>query len=185
MLMYVMAAMAGSMLFAMAQRRRWHPAVFPVSLGVLVVVVLGMQLPKVILYAEEFGGDSRVEMVQWIRDNLPGEAVVAYDAAVGFKKSKSRSDLLAIPHRTVKAKRFVSDLGSIDQLRELGITHVIVAEYAWGNVFKRNQRPGSLAGKRRRLYEELFEQGKLLWERERGSLLYIHPGLRVYALHDS
>jgi hypothetical protein len=165
------------MLFEVAQKQRWRRFVFPVSLGLLTALVLGMQLPKVLGYAKEFGGDSRVEMVQWVRQNIPGEAVIAYDAAVGFKKSKSRSDLLAVPQRTVKAKRFVSDLGSLERLRELGITHVVVAEYAWGNVFKRKERPGSRAGERRQVYEELFAKGQLLWERERGNLLYIHPGL--------
>ncbi len=183
MLMCVMAALAGRDFLDMARKKGWNRLAVRGGAVFAVLLALGFQIPGVCLYSQEFGGDSRVDMVRWIQENLPPNAVIAYDTVVGF--SKSKSDLLAIPQRTVKAKRFVVDLGPFEKLREKGITHVVVAEHAWGNVFKKRERPGSRHGQRRQHYEELFEQGELLWEKDRGQLLYLHPGLRIYALQDA
>ncbi len=195
MLMCAMAALAGRALLDLARRRRWdaRPGLSGLSgwFGRAVcwgpaaafLLTLGLQVPTVRAYDAEFGSDSRLEMVGWVRRHLPPDAVIAYDKAVGF--SKSPGDLLAIPQRLLDPKRFVVELGGPKALREKGITHVIVSEYSWGNVFSRHDFPGSRRWECRKRYEALFREGRLLWESPRGSLLYLHPGLRIYALPGS
>ena len=36
--------------------------------------------------------------------------------------------------------------------------------------------------RRKAFYERLFREGKMVFERERGTVLYLHPGIRVYQI---
>jgi len=182
MMMCVMAALGARELSIMARRRRWSREWVNRGTAAAFVAVLAWQIPALAGYAVEFSHDSRREMVEWVRRNLPPEAVIAYDSVVGFSRS---GGVLDIPQRTIRPGRLVSDLGGLEKWREMGITHVIVARHAWGNVFKRNDRPGSKYWPHRQVYESLFHEGELLWESDPGELLYLHPGIRIYAIGTS
>jgi hypothetical protein len=36
--------------------------------------------------------------------------------------------------------------------------------------------------RRKAFYESLLRDGELLWERDRGTVIYLHPGIRIYRL---
>jgi hypothetical protein len=63
---------------------------------------------------------------------------------------------------------------------------VIVSETDYGKYFRRNLRPkkgeeGKFS-QSRQFYERLFREGELLEEWDRGTVIYLHPGIRVYRL---
>jgi hypothetical protein len=87
----------------------------------------------------------------------------------------------------VTIAKFASDLGTVDELRAQGVTHVIISESSYGRFFRSDLRPQDPektaqfeAG--RQFYEELLRNGELLFEKERGTVIYLHPGIRVYRI---
>ena len=98
----------------------------------------------------------------------------------------------AIPQRVItptwqgKRSSFAADLGSLETMRTAGITHVAVSEMDYGKFFRASLRPQNAGEadfiRRRVFYDQLFREGKLVFEREKGLVLYLHPGIRVYEL---
>ena len=86
----------------------------------------------------------------------------------------------------ILAERYVADLGTIDELRAGGVTHLAVSRTDYGRFLL----PGLIPQKsevqefarRKAFYEALLRDGDLLFERERSAVLYLHPGIRLYRL---
>jgi hypothetical protein len=82
--------------------------------------------------------------------------------------------------------RFVADLGSREELLAKGVTHVVVSASSYDVFTLRGLRPQpSDRGdyeRRKAFYEGLLRDDELLFERERGTVIYLHPGIRVYRL---
>lgn len=186
MLMYVMTGVALRLMFEELPKRDYSIRNLQISVALGLMVTLAFQLPSLLEYRREFRGDTRVDMVRWIRENLPREAVIAYDSIVGFDRSKSRAELLSVPQKTVRAKRYVVDLGEVEEMKRKGVTHIVVSENAYGNILHKNYPKNSPHIPRQKLYETIFEKQKteLLWERDRGKLRYLHPGIRIFAIRD-
>jgi hypothetical protein len=139
-------------------------------------------------YDQAFQHDDVEELVAWIKEELPPEAVVVCDNRVGLpdsekKKHPTRGALLP---QKVWGGRFAADFGSLAELRAEGVTHVIVSESDYGRFFLEGLRPqeGEIENfhRRKSFYEELFRDGNLLWERPRGTVIYLHPGIRVFRI---
>ncbi len=138
-------------------------------------------------YEEAFQHDDLKELIGWVKTELPPDAVIACDNRVGLpgekKKDAARRGL--VPQKILRG-RFAADFGELSELRGKGITHVAVSESDYGKFFLESLRPqtGELPDfeRRKTFYEELFREGALLWERDRGTVIYLHPGIRVYRL---
>jgi hypothetical protein len=80
----------------------------------------------------------------------------------------------------------VADLGTLDELRAKGITHVAVSESDYGRFFLKSLQPKKGQeedfARRKAFYESLFDSGEPLFERGRGTVIYLHPGIRVYRI---
>jgi hypothetical protein len=91
-----------------------------------------------------------------------------------------------LPQEVVAGKNYAADLGDLDKLRADGITHVAVTESNYGRYFLDSLKPKEGAQQEylryRIFYERLFREGTLLFERPRGTVIYLHPGLRLYRL---
>ena len=150
------------------------------------VLVLG-QIPSWLRYERAFQRDDSRELQAWCRDSLPADAVIAKDSRIWLPDPKKPSGVPAdvILQKVVPAK-FVADLGTLDELREKGITHVAVSASDYGRFFLKSLQPkkGQEAefAQRKAFYESLFREGKLIFERERGTVIYLHPGIRVYGI---
>ena len=81
---------------------------------------------------------------------------------------------------------YVSDLGDLDRVRAAGITYIAVTESNYGRFFLssmiakeeyRDEHAQHLG-----FYKQLFQEGELLFERPRATVIYLHPGLRFYRL---
>jgi dolichyl-phosphate-mannose-protein mannosyltransferase len=137
-------------------------------------------------YDLAFQHDDSEELVTWIGAELPPDAVLATDNRVGLpdaRKKKYRTRAAPLPQR-ILGDRFVADLGSLAELRGQGVTHVIVSESDYGRFFLESLRPQEAEEtnfrRRKAFYEELFREGKRLWARPRGTVIYLHPGIEVY-----
>ena len=161
---------------------RWKWAA-PVAAAVL---VLG-QIPSWLRYERAFQRDDSRELQEWCRTVLPADAVIAKDSRI-WLPDPGKSDGVpanAIPQKVWPAK-FAGDLGTLDEMRAKGITHVAVSESDYGRFFLKSLQPKKGEeqdfARRKAFYESLFRDHDPLFERERGTVIYLHPGIRVYRI---
>jgi hypothetical protein len=179
-------------LFQKRMHRRW------VTFGAAVALVLG-QWPSWIRYEHAFQRDDNAELIAWIKDKLPPTAVLAKDSRIQLpdpEKKKHASRLGVIPQRVVhrlpgkKPVRYAADLapvhGTVEELAASGITHVAISESDYGRFFLSGLRPQPNERadfeRRKAFYESLLRHGDLTFDRERGTVIYLHPGIRVYRI---
>lgn len=174
------------------QRRRWF-----VCAALILVLFQLVSLPRPVHwgnfteYWRAFQVDDNEELIAFLRKEVPATAVIAKDNRVALPDPTRKKDAArvgVIPQKVVAA-RFVADLGTLDELRAKGITHVVVSESDYGRFQLKSLRPQ--AGekedflRRQTFYAELQRAGPpvtLLAEWERGTVIYLHPGLRVYRI---
>ena len=152
-------------------------------------ILIGAQVPSFLRYERAFRRDDSHELQAWCREKLPADAVIAKDSRI-WLPDPAKADRVpadAIPQRVIPAK-YAADLGTLDDLRAKGITHVVVSSSDYGRYFLKSLQPKTGQEKdfarRRAFYETLFRDGKLLFEKERGTVIYLHPGIRVYTIAD-
>ncbi len=149
-------------------------------------LVLG-QMPSWVRYERAFQNDDSRELLEWCRAELPADAVIAKDSRVWLPDpAKSDGVPAGVIPQKVRAAKFAADLGSLSELREQGITHVAVSESDYGRFFLKSLKPKkgeeSDFHRRKAFYESLLREGKLIFERDRGTVIYLHPGIRVYSI---
>jgi len=166
--------------------RRWVPARWA-TLGVIIVLVAA-QVPSWLRYETAFQHDDNREFLDWVKAQLPANAVIVKDSRVLLPDPENARDATRFEPmpQTIIARRYAADLGSIEELRKQGITHVAISESDYGGFLLSGVRPkkGEAADfeRRKAFYTELRRDGNLLFERERGTVLYLHPGIRLYAM---
>ncbi len=150
------------------------------------VLVLG-QIPSWLRYERAFQRDDSRELQAWCRDVLPSDAVIAKDSRIWLPDPNKPNGVPAdaILQKVVPAK-FVADLGTLDESRAKGITHAVVSESDYGRFFLKSLQPKTGQERdfwrRKAFYETLFREGKLEIEWKRGTVIYLHPGIRVYRI---
>jgi hypothetical protein len=137
-------------------------------------------------YWRAFQHDDRAELRAWLTENLPPDAVVMADSRVLLPVTDSRDEDNGPPLRQrVVSKKSVNP-GTLDELRRSGVTHVVVSESDYGRYFREGLRPKEgfrdKFDRERGFYDQLFRDGELLWSRDYGTVIYLHPGIRVYRL---
>ena len=140
-------------------------------------------------YDDAFTHDDIAALVGYLQNKLPPTAVIVADGKTGLldpkrKKNTGRSD--GIPQKLTISK-LASDKGTLDQLRAQGVTHVIISESSYGRFFRSDLRPKDPKKlpefeQGKAFYEELLRNQLPIFERERGTVLYLHPGLRIYKI---
>ena len=156
---------------------------FPKSTSAIVacVVVISAELPFVFFEEKEFARDVRTKMVEWIRDHLPPNAVIAHEARIW--PSRDPNDWRTqLSQRRASPSFFSITLKNIDNMKRLGITHVVAA----GPDYRRTvgEDHVSISGDSE-FYNDLEKNGIVLWQVPHGRILYLSPGLTVYALPDA
>jgi hypothetical protein len=124
-----------------------------------------------------------------VKKNLPPDAIIAKDSRVqlpGPDSVRVRAHFGDLPQK-IMAKKFAADLGTIRELRKIGVTHIAVSESDYGRFFLPSLRPKNKESeddfdRRRSFYKKLLRDGDLLKDWERGTVLYLHPGLRLYKI---
>jgi len=146
------------------------------------------QMPSWMTYEAAFERDDNAELLDWVRTQAPPEAVIAKDSHVqlpdpGNPKDKAR--FLPLPQK-ILCERYAADVGGMDKMRDMGVTLVAVSPSDYEKFRLLNVRPlaeeAVSYARRKGFYDNLLRNGELLFERERGAVLYLHPGIRVYRL---
>ena len=185
---YLPAAMA-RLLHAVPDRthRLFRKNYLPATLALLAVAA---QLPGLIRYYRAFQVDDLARLTEWLNRNLP-DATLAIDRRV-MLPSPRRAEFAPYqtPIRATTVPKNVEKFDSIEEMRAQGITHVILSEQSYGRYFRSSYHPRKGNTKEfekdRALYEALLREGdkprEPLWKAERGTVIYLHPGLEVYEL---
>lgn len=158
------------------------------ALAGLAVIFVVAQLPKWQRYANAFERDDNRELYDWVKEHLPPDAVIAKDSRVQLPSPKSDrvTGHFGVLPQKVLAGKFAADLGEIRDLRKRGVTHVAVSESDYGRFFLPGLRPKKDSEqsfeRRKSFYKKLLREGELRFIRDRGTVLYLHPGLRLYTI---
>jgi hypothetical protein len=114
--------------------------------------------------------DSRSQMVEWIRNNLRSNAVVAEGRMSGVEQDEvplTRAN--QIPTKVLKGYYTAADLGSLAELRAAGVTHVLVADSEISRYFSpmvqvdtKDAFWAPRVARDRAFHTELFKTGRLV-----------------------
>jgi hypothetical protein len=155
----------------------------PVVVGAVAVIANVVFLAP---YVASFGHDDRAEMLGWIKANVPPGAVIAAENHADMPVARRPERLAVQPlltQRVIETK-YAAELGTVPSaLPGAGIQYIIVSESDYGIFLRKaavHLSPGLEA--KREFYETLFRDYRPVWERGRGTGIYLHPGLRIYRL---
>jgi hypothetical protein len=175
---YYLAALG---LTALAAKPRWA--------ALALAVAIGLEIPRTLDVLRAFQHDDRRELADYIAAHLPPTARIVQDERVMLPSERNRKRgriVRDLPQEVVAGKSYAAELGDLEKLRADGFTHVAVTESNYGRYFLDSMKPKDGAQddykQRRNFYERLFREGTLLFERPRGTVVYLHPGLRLYEL---
>jgi len=137
-------------------------------------------------YLEAFQSDDNRDLLEFVRKHLPPSAVVVKDNRILLPDPENPRDATRfepLPQKII-ARKYAADAGNMDELRKMGVTHIAVSESDYGGFLLTGVRPrqGEAADfdRRKAFYEELFRDGIPIFLRDRGTVLYLHPGIRLY-----
>ncbi len=163
---------------------RWiAPALLALALFVQITDRLP-SAPGLIGYYRAFRVDDIADLTLWLNTHLPN-AILAKDRKVQLPTPERAASLPNAPVLIPKivGKGLDNLPAGLDDLRASGVTHVVLSESSYGRFFLKSLRSQKSAetSKSRDLYRALRSE-KPLWERPRGTVIYLHPGLEVYPL---
>jgi hypothetical protein len=156
------------------------------------------EVPPIKRVDQGFQHDDPTAAAEWIKTNLPASAVIAEDHRVNLsptKSDKEKSAANALDYKPGKNSRvpqkvyspnFVPDLGTLDELRANGVTHVAICKQSYGRYFADETKPreGVKAGfdERREFYARVLEEGELLKAWPTGPISYLQPGIKIFRI---
>lgn len=170
----------------LAGRIKQAPVLGQVALCVPVVLIYGARdLPGLARLHDGFHTDSRRDLITFVRNTLPPDAVLAEDFYARlpdgtFRRNYEGWELDRPLIRTTTHRRLGEEF-TVEELRKKGATHVVL-------FFDRKTRsalkapPGSAPKSLARFLNELETGGGPLWSCEPSEPPYLHPPLRLYAL---
>jgi hypothetical protein len=139
-------------------------------------------------YERAFQRDDTAEMIDFLRSEVPANAVILKDNRIALpdpERKKHAARLGVIPQKVI-AEHYAADFAKLDELAAKGVTHVTVSESDYGRYFRKSLKPQKGAelkfAESRNFYERLRSEAELLWERKRGTVIYLHPGIEIYRL---
>ncbi len=133
----------------------------------------------------EYQTDSHAAAAAWVKANLPADAIIAEDHRVNLSAEKSNgvSTTARVP-QTVLNSDFAADLGTLDELRNRGVTHVAIGPDAFKRFFNPDIKPGKKEqasyDRRKAFYAQVFTEGECLVAWPRREITYLHPGILLY-----
>jgi hypothetical protein len=160
-----------------------RPRLRAAATGAALLLPLAVALPPLLARVEAFRHDYRVELMRWMRENLPAGAVIAQDGKARIPTPddwRFQGAAMHGPQRVLFSRHLSSEWGSVAALQAKGVTHVIVA----ADDVRRYSRARGRSSAQRSFYEELAQDGTLLWKspvREDWDTV-LNPELYLYAL---
>jgi len=121
--------------FALLLARRRSPAVRLVA-ALAVMIVLAGQLAGIAAARKAMLNDTRGQMAEWIKGNLSPGAVLAEGRYSGMTEEFAQPTLPnEVTVKVLTGYYTAAELGSLDDLRAAGVTHVLIADTGFGRYF--------------------------------------------------
>lgn len=120
----------------------------------------------------QFADDGRERLARWTATHLPRQAVVLEDRYTRLSTFKGWKNFHAEMPFEVKNMKWAAEIGSLEEARRQGITHIAVCSYSYGRFFSPNVK--AVGGEEQHLdefkafYERLFREGELIWRSASG-----------------
>lgn len=146
----------------------------------VLIITLGVQWRATKLRLDSFVHDDRAVLVAWVREHLPANAVIAQDEAVNLPEPGRRREHKGrepLPQRVLAHKQ-VALLGSVDELRAKGVTHIAVCARAYFRHYDAS-RNKAVVSPSREFYDTVLHRSKKVWESPGGVINYLQPGLTL------
>jgi hypothetical protein len=145
------------------------------------------ELVRGLRYFVAFNRDDRLDMVAWMDGNLePGSKVIADHTALLPSLLAKTNEKLHFDLVNGEIKAVGSNTPSLAEYVTSGVTYAALSDSDYERYFSRvasvaqaNDLAFSAAKK---FYSDIFNQGILVWRRDRGAVKYMQPGLAVYRL---
>ena len=169
-------------------RPAWRKAALAL-VGIAVALQLaGMPRHDLRSYYSAFQTDDRAELAAWLNAQHP-TAVIVQDRRTLLPTEERQRFLAYQPALSAKVfGEHLEQIADLEALRAKGVTLVALCQDNFGVYDLKSFRPQrgkeEVYGKTVKLYSALREGRKPLWERPRGLVTYLHPGLMVYDLPD-
>lgn len=142
-------------------------------------------LPSLHRYHSAFKNDDRAALAKWVTLNLPATAKILQERPAGLPGTGVENSPKILPQK-FRTKRSAADFATFDEYRKDGFTHLLVSPSVYGKFFMENlvaREDGDDAhAARTAFYKHLFAEGRLLWESPRSTVIYLHPGLKLYEM---
>ena len=153
------------------------------SLGI--ALAFASSLPSLQTYYTAFQKDDRRELAAWITTHLPASAKILQERSAGLPGTGVNNSPKILPQK-FRTKRMAADFATFDEYLRDGFTHLLVSPSVYGKFFMENlvasENKDVQHAARTAFYTRLFKEGKLLWESPRSTVIYLHPGLKLYEL---
>jgi hypothetical protein len=160
-----------------------HPKLRALGVGAALLLPCAVALPPLAERIAAFRHDYRADLMRWMRENLPPDAVIAQDGKARIPTPddwRFAGATMHGPQRVLFSRHLSAEWGSVEALRAKGVTHVVVA----ADDIRRYGRARGGSASQRRFYEELVQHSTLLWKspvRESWDTV-LNPELYLYAL---
>lgn len=188
----VLAAVgAGEIREFLPARFRRHAYATEIVAGLLLALA---QLPSwtedrggLLRYWSAFVQDDTAEVTEWLRQNVPRDAIVIKDEKVRLPDVLRNSpNSPPLPFKLL-SKDYAADFaphGTVEELLAQKISYVVITDSTFGKFERSDLKPkGKEAAdyeRRKQFYAELRRDTVPLIDRRRGTVIYLHPGLEVY-----
>jgi hypothetical protein len=158
-------------------------------------------------YDQAFTRDDIADLNAWMREKLPASSLVVADSRTGLRDpTKRKPKIMNPPPQRILVSRSAADrdireklIGRkfgpgnpepsesiLEQLWRLKVDCVVISEQTYGRYFRENLRAKDGSdpkyARTKAFYTELLRIGEPVFERDRGTVIYLHPGIRVYRL---
>jgi hypothetical protein len=166
---------------------RWRAAATAIALA----LVLAPQVLQIRTHLEEFAGDSRLALYEWVKDTVPEDARILQDRYAGLPDRRwgyftETNPLLPQP---ITTRHFVGEFGDVAKMKSEGIEFVAVCGRAFSRFFEDDVKFGSDESRAhfetmRDVYTELFDEERLVFEAGGPKIAGapVNPIVRVFAL---
>jgi len=135
-----------------------------------------------------FQNDSLAAFREYVATSLPPDARIVQDQRAHLPNPDDPRRRPWVPEEgrwpEIIDSRYAGDVGSLEELRARGVTHVAVSWTDYYRFVVPNAQPTAEAREEfeglRTFYETLRNEGKLLWEAPLTGNMYLWPGVELY-----
>lgn len=130
----------------------------------------------------QFGDDNRERAARWAAVHLPREARVLEDRYARLSAFKNKKHFgIKMPFE-VKNMKWAAEIGSLEEARRQGFTHIAVSSLTYGRLFNKSVKAvdgyDQYLAPYKSFYERLFREGELLWQGDPA----LRPRIHIFRL---